>query len=87
MEEVDEERAVSRSGKYSCWKDEEKKITVRNGSTQKAGLKCACEAELLTYHGVRKDRMVLQGPSTLCFFHRPASSTAAAHIKRVHELG
>ena len=24
VEEVDEERAASRSGKYSCWKDEEK---------------------------------------------------------------
>jgi hypothetical protein len=24
VEEVDEERAVSRSGKYSCWKEEEK---------------------------------------------------------------
>jgi hypothetical protein len=29
--------------------------------------------------------MVQQGPSALCF-HRPASSTAVAHIKRVRKL-
>ena len=61
--------------------------TVRNGSTQKAGRERACEAELLTYHGVRKDRMAQQGPSTLMCFHCSASSTAAAHIKSVRELG
>ena len=46
VEEVDEEEGVPRSGKYSCWKDEEKKNnrtdrrtmqTVSNDSTQKAG--------------------------------------------------
>ena len=47
VEEVDEERGASRSGKYSCWKDEEKNNnnrtdrrtmqTVSNDSTQKAG--------------------------------------------------
>jgi hypothetical protein len=28
VEEVDEERGVSQSGKYSCWKEREKKATT-----------------------------------------------------------
>ena len=95
VEEVAEEGGVSRSKifllerrrkKNNNRTDRRTTQTLRNGSTQKAGRKRACEAELLTYHGVRKDCMAQQGPSTLCF-HRPASSTAAAHIKRVRELG